>query len=138
MGTYNFVRTIHCIYICSMRKENSTNYINEQALAAHCGVTFAMTLLTGRWKINILWMLKNGINRYGMLKNKIAGISEKMLTERLKELEKEGLVIRKDFQTIPPHVEYELSEAGRLLSPILDQLSDWGDEVRLMMNAEKD
>ncbi len=116
-----------------MRKENSTNHLNEQALAAHCGVTFAMTLLTGRWKINILWMLKNGVNRYGLLKNKIAGISEKMLTERLKELENEGLIIRKDFQTIPPHVEYELSEAGRLLAPILDKLSDWGDEVRLLV-----
>lgn len=117
-----------------MRKENSTNHLNEQALAAHCGVTFAMTLLTGRWKINILWMLKNGVNRYGKLKNQIAGISEKMLTERLKELEQEGLVIRRDFQTIPPHVEYELSEAGRLLAPILEELSDWGDEVRLLLS----
>jgi len=116
-----------------MRKLNSTNTLNEKALAAHCGVTFAMTLLTGRWKINVLWMLKNGINRYGQLKKNIAGISEKMLTERLKELEAEGLVIRKDFQTIPPHVEYELSEAGRLLAPILDKLSDWGDEVRLLV-----
>ncbi|OOQ60399.1 hypothetical protein BC343_25620 [Mucilaginibacter pedocola] len=119
-----------------MRKTNSTNSLNEQVLAAHCGVTFAMTLLTGRWKINVLWMLKNGVNRYGQLKNKIAGISEKMLTERLRELEAEGLVIRKDLQTIPPHVEYELSEAGRLLAPILDQLSDWGDEVRFLVPAQ--
>jgi DNA-binding HxlR family transcriptional regulator len=117
-----------------MRKLNSTNHLNEKALAAHCGVTFAMTLLTGRWKINILWMLKNGVNRYGLLKNQIAGISEKMLTERLKELEVEGLIIRKDFKTIPPHVEYTLSEAGQLLSPILEQLSDWGDEVRSLIN----
>lgn len=113
-----------------MRKRASTNYENAAALASHCGLTFAMTLLSGRWKINILWMMKNGINRYGQLKNKIAGISEKMLTERLKELEQEGLIIRNDFQTIPPHVEYELSEAGKLLSPILEQLTNWGDVVR--------
>jgi DNA-binding HxlR family transcriptional regulator len=117
-----------------MRKINSSNRANEKILAGHCGVTFAMTLLTGRWKINILWMLKNGVNRYGMLKSQISGISEKMLTERLKELEQEGLIIRKDFKTIPPHVEYTLSKAGQLLSPILEQLSDWGDEVRPLID----
>jgi DNA-binding HxlR family transcriptional regulator len=116
-----------------MRKINSTNHINEKILAAHCGVTFAMTLLSGRWKINILWMLKNGVNRYGLLKSQIAGISEKMLTERLKELELEGLIIRNDFKTVPPHVEYTLSEAGQLLSPILEKLSDWGDDVRALI-----
>ena len=117
-----------------MRKSNSTNYLNEKALAAHCGVTFAMTLLSGRWKINILWMLKNGVNRYGLMKNKIAGISEKMLTQRLKELEDEGLIVRTDFKTIPLRVEYSLTEAGQLLAPILEQLSDWGDKVQPIMN----
>lgn len=116
-----------------MRKINSTNYANEKALALHCGLTFAMSQLSGRWTINILWMLLKGVNRYGLLKNKIAGISEKMLTERLKELEQKGLIVRKDFKTIPPHVEYELSEAGLLLSPILEKLSDWGDTVRPMI-----
>ena len=113
-----------------MRKLNSTNFLNEKALAEHCGVTYAMTLLTGRWKINILWMLKIGVNRYGSMKKEIAGISEKMLTQRLKELEEDGLIIRKDFKTIPPRVEYSLSEAGEKLSPILGQLSDWGDTIR--------
>ena len=113
-----------------MRKSTSTNYLNEKVLATHCGVTFAMTLLTGRWKINVLWMLKNGVNRYGLMKSKIAGISEKMLTQRLKELEDEGLIIRNDFKTIPPRVEYSLTEAGLLLAPILEQLSDWGDTIR--------
>ena len=120
-----------------MPKLNSTNHANKEVLAAHCGVTFAMTLLTGRWKINILWMLKNGVNRYGLLKTQIAGISEKMLTERLKELEREGLVVRKDFKIIPPHVEYTLSEAGQLLSPILESLSNWGDEVRPMITENR-
>lgn len=120
-----------------MRKKNSTNHINEKALALHCGVTFAMTVLSGRWKINILWMLKNGVNRYGLLKNQISGISEKMLTERLKELEQEGLIVRHDFKTIPPHVEYALTEAGQLLSPILEQLSDWGDTVRPIIQLQE-
>ncbi|QEE48484.1 helix-turn-helix transcriptional regulator [Flavobacterium alkalisoli] len=113
-----------------MRKLNSTNFLNEQALAEHCGVTYAMTLLTGRWKINILWMLKIGVNRYGLMKREIAGISEKMLTQRLKELEDDGLIVKKDYKTVPPKVEYSLSEAGEILSPILGQLSDWGDKIR--------
>ena len=119
-----------------MRKLESTNHLNEKKLAVHCGVTFAMSLLSGRWKINVLWMLKNGVNRYGLLKTNIAGISEKMLTERLRELELEGLIIRNDFKTVPPHVEYTLSEAGQLLAPILDQLSDWGDTVRPIIQPE--
>lgn len=102
--------------------------INEKP-KVYCGLTFAMTLLSGRWKVNILWMLKNGINRYGKLKLNIKGISEKMLTERLRELESEGLIIRKDFQTIPPHVEYYLSATGQLLEPILDELNSWGEKV---------
>lgn len=113
-----------------MRKSNSTNSLNEEILAEHCGLTYAMTLLSGRWKINILWMLKIGVNRYGLMKREIAGISEKMLTQRLKELEDDGLIIRKDYKTVPPRVEYSLSEVGEKLSPILGQLSDWGDITR--------
>jgi len=113
-----------------MRKVQSTNYEHQNALAADCGLTYAMLLLSGRWKINILWMVKNGVNRYGLLKSSIAGISEKMLTERLKDLENIGLIDRLDFQTTPPHVEYSLSEAGLLLSPILEALTEWGDQIR--------
>lgn len=112
-----------------MRKEIASNKENQNASEIHCGLTFAMTLLSGRWKVNILWMLKNGVNRYGKLKAQIKGISEKMLTERLRNLESEGLIIRKDFQTVPPHVEYYLSETGKLLEPILDHLNNWGEKV---------
>jgi len=116
-----------------MRKRNSTNYENQKKLEASCGLTYAMILLSGRWKVNILWNINNGINRYGMLKNGIPGISEKMLTQRLKDLENEGLIIRKDFQKIPPHVEYYLTDAGKLLTPILGRLCSWGSKVRPMM-----
>ena len=119
-----------------MRKLQSTNYKHQNALAADCGLTYAMLLLSGRWKINILWMIKNGVNRYVLLKSKIAGISEKMLTERLKELESLGLIHRFDFQTIPPHVEYSLSEAGLLLSPILETLTEWGNQIRPIIDKQ--
>ncbi|NJO01035.1 MAG: helix-turn-helix transcriptional regulator [Bacteroidia bacterium] len=95
-----------------------------------CGLSYAVELLTGRWKVNILWNLARGVNRYGQLKHHIPAISEKMLTQRLRDLEKEGLIIRKDFHTVPPHVEYYLSEAGNQLVPILHLLCQWGSEVR--------
>ena len=95
-----------------------------------CGPTYAVALLNGRWKVNVLWNLNNGINRYGLLKKGIPGISEKMLTQRLRDLESEGLVIRKDFKTIPPHVEYSLSKAGEALIPALKLLCNWGTKIR--------
>jgi DNA-binding HxlR family transcriptional regulator len=116
-----------------MRKTNSANYENQKMLEASCGLTFAMILLSGRWKVNILWNINNGINRYGMLKNGIPGISEKMLTQRLRDMESEGLIVREDFKKVPPHVEYYLTEAGQQLTPILDELCNWGSKVRPMM-----
>jgi len=116
-----------------MRKMNSTNYENQKMLAESCGLTYAMILLTGRWKVNILWNINNGINRYGILKTRIPGISEKMLTQRLRDMEHEGLIVREDFKKVPPHVEYSLTEAAKLLTPILDDLCSWGSKVRPMM-----
>jgi DNA-binding HxlR family transcriptional regulator len=117
-----------------MKKTNSTNFENNQALQAECGLTFAMIMLAGRWKVNILWNIKAGANRYGMLKAAIPGISEKMLTERLKEMEQDGLLIRKDFKTVPPHVEYSFTPEAKDLYPILDDLCDWGAKVFPKMN----
>ena len=113
-----------------MRKTNSTNYENQKLLEDSCGLSYAMDLLKGRWTTNVLWAIKLGANRYGLLKNKIPGISEKMLTQRLRDLEAMELIIRKDFKKIPPHVEYSLSAAGKAFTPILQKLYDWGDKVR--------
>ncbi len=122
-------RVHYFLYVIIMKNKSEINLENSEVPQVYCGLTFAMTLLSGRWKVNILWMLKNGVNRYGKLKSNIKGISEKMLTERLRELESEGLIIRKDFQTVPPHVEYYLSNTGKLLEPILDELNSWGEKV---------
>ncbi len=114
-----------------MRKSNSTNFENQKNLEMSCGLSYAVELLNGRWKVNILWNLIQGVNRYGLLNKNIPGISEKMLTQRLRDLENQGLIIRQDFKTIPPHVEYYLSEPGKALIPVLKQLCKWGTEVRL-------
>lgn len=117
-----------------MKKASSTNFENNQTLQAECGLTFAMIMLAGRWKVNILWNIKAGVNRYGMLKAAIPGISEKMLTERLKEMEQDGLIIRKDFKTVPPHVEYYFTDDAKELYPILDDLCIWGARVFPRLN----
>lgn len=113
-----------------MRKTDSTNFENKKILEMSCGLSYAVELLNGRWKVNILWNLIQGVNRYGLLKKSIPRISEKMLTQRLRDLESQGLIIRKDFKTVPPHVEYYLSESGKSLIPVLEKLCKWGNEVR--------
>ena len=113
-----------------MRKVNSTNYENQKIHENNCGLTYGMALLTGRWKINVIWAIHNGVNRYGLIRKRIPGISEKMLSQRLKELEKIGLISRKDFKEIPPHVEYSLTSAGEKLIPVFVKLHKWGDDVR--------
>ncbi|WP_025664201.1 winged helix-turn-helix transcriptional regulator [Aquimarina megaterium] len=120
-----------------MRKETSTNFENQKILEMSCGLSYAVELITGRWKVNILWNLNRGVNRYGQLKKSIPGISEKMLTQRLRDMETDGLIIRKDFKTIPPHVEYYLSEAGNQLVPVLNMLCKWGSKVRDITRLEE-
>ena len=85
-----------------------------------------MHVLGGRWRTVLLSHLKEGVHRYGELRRLVPGISEKMLSQRLRQLEADGLVTRRDLGTVPPHVEYELTEEGRSLAPVLQALYDWG------------
>ena len=92
----------------------------------HCPVELTADILGGRWRTVILARLKEGVRRYGELRRLIPGISEKMLTQRLRELETEGLITRRDHGTVPPHVEYDLTGEGRTLIPVLQAMYDWG------------
>jgi DNA-binding HxlR family transcriptional regulator len=85
-----------------------------------------MDVVGGRWRTVILARLKEGMHRYGELRRSVPGISEKMLSQRLRELEADGLIARRDLDRVPPHVEYELTEEGRSLAPVLQALYDWG------------
>jgi DNA-binding HxlR family transcriptional regulator len=111
------------------RKENSTNSINEAYWNNNCGIAFTLSLIGGRWKINILsYLLNEKILRYSELRNRLVGISERMLISQLKELEKDGLVNRIVHQQVPPKVEYELTERGLSLQPLLDLMDKWGED----------
>lgn len=90
---------------------------------------YAISLIGGKWKLNILfWLWKREIMRYGEIKKAINGITHKMLSHKLKELECDDLIIRKEYPQIPPKVEYCLSERGKSLMPIMHNLCVWGDE----------
>ena len=93
-----------------------------------CAVELAVDVIGGRWRTVILSHLKEGVHRYGELRRLIPGVSEKMLTQRLRELEADGLVTRRDLGTAAPHVEYDLTDEGRSLAPVLQALYDWGVE----------
>jgi DNA-binding HxlR family transcriptional regulator len=91
-----------------------------------CAVEIAVDVVGGKWRPVILAHLKEGVLRYGELRRLIPGLSEKMLVQRLRELEADGLVARHDHETTPPHVEYRLTEEGLSLAPVLQALYDWG------------
>jgi DNA-binding HxlR family transcriptional regulator len=92
----------------------------------HCPVELTVDVVGGKWRAVILAHLKEGAHRYGELRRRMPAISEKMLTQRLRELEADGLVAREDHDTVPPHVEYRLTDEGRGLAPVLQALYDWG------------
>ena len=91
-----------------------------------CPVELTVDVIGGRWRTVLLSHLKEGVHRYGELRRATPGISEKMLSQRLRELEADGLISRRVRGTVPPHVEYDLTEEGRSLAPVLQALYDWG------------
>ncbi|MCM8711517.1 helix-turn-helix transcriptional regulator [Clostridium sp. SYSU_GA19001] len=90
---------------------------------------YAISLINGKWKMHILfWLWKREILRYSELKRALGKVTHKMLSNQLKELEEDGLVIRKEYPQVPPKVEYYLSETGKSLMPILSAVCKWGNE----------
>ena len=92
-----------------------------------CPVVYALSIIGAKWKIPILWHLADeGTLRYNEIKRGVHGITNIMLTQCLRELEGHGLVERREFGTIPPKVEYSLTERGKTLMPLLYELHSWG------------
>ncbi|RYF52653.1 MAG: transcriptional regulator [Comamonadaceae bacterium] len=85
----------------------------------------AIRAITGKWKIEIVCVLLEGPMRFGVLRRTLPGITQHMLTEQLRDLERNGIVVRTAFAEIPPRVEYELSQAGVELMPVFRALRDW-------------
>ena len=88
----------------------------------------AVGMISGRWKLEILWLLSHGTHRFGELKRGLPGITQHMLTAQLRALEKDGLIKRTIFAEVPPRVEYEITANARRLRPIFVEIVKWAEE----------
>ncbi|GAA2314337.1 helix-turn-helix transcriptional regulator [Streptomyces kunmingensis] len=94
-----------------------------------CGIDAALDVVSGKWKGLILWELEaHRVRRFAELRRGLPGVSEKMLTQHLREMEEDGLVHREVYAEVPPKVEYSLTEHGRTLNRALGPLGVWGQE----------
>lgn len=102
--------------------------IPEPAVAPQCSVDYAFQRIGGKYKGRILWHLSRGTLRYGALRRCITGVTPKMLTQALRELEEDHLVHRQVYLEMPPRVEYALTETGKELVPFISLLRSWGEK----------
>lgn len=101
----------------------------ENIYETECPILYAMEIFGQKWKLPILWYVaESEVLRYKELQRKVVGITPTMLTKSLRELENDNLVRRKQYSTIPPTVEYSLTERGRALLPALESLYKWAEE----------
>jgi DNA-binding HxlR family transcriptional regulator len=92
-----------------------------------CSVEATISLIDGKWKCIILFHLLSGTVRFNEIRRRVPGVTQRMLTNQLRELEADGLIVRKVYAQVPPKVEYSLSPLGRSLEPVLLSLKTWGD-----------
>ncbi len=104
---------------------------NENIYETTCPILYAMKLIGQKWKLPILWYIadsENQLLRYKELERKVIGITATMLTKCLRELEADNLIIRKQYNTIPPTVEYILTDRGKSLIPALESVYEWAEK----------
>jgi DNA-binding HxlR family transcriptional regulator len=101
-----------------------------------CSVERTLSLIDGKWKIVILYKLLRGTLRFNELRRLIPGVTQRMLTLQLRELEADGLIVRVVYAQVPPRVEYSLSVRGQSLEPVLLALKQWGDTNLSSQEAE--
>jgi len=100
-----------------------------------CPVEVTLEVIGGKWKALILWHLTFKTLRFSQLQRRLSGVTQKMLTQQLRELERDQLIHRQVFAEVPPRVEYSLTGSGRTLQPLLQQMRDWGNG-HLLRTAE--
>mgnify|MGYP000145849399 CR=1 FL=1 len=119
---------------CNESKNISDHAINKSVDFSQCPVTMAIDVIGGKWKVIILYQLRNKTLRFSEIKNNIPDISQKVLSRALKELEKDRLITRQAFAQVPPKVEYQQSELAIQLNPVLDSLCQWGGLLKEVLN----
>jgi DNA-binding HxlR family transcriptional regulator len=109
------------------RKVSSTNYQNQEFLENKCALNELLFLLSKRWMTETLFCIEEGNNRFSAIKEDLVHISDHILADRLRLLEKEGLITRQYFQGAPPKVEYALTSRGEELSNLLEKLCNFAE-----------
>ena len=102
--------------------------MSEKCTNFTCPVEATLSLIGGKYKAIILWHLMNHTLRYSELHKRMPNATDKMLTQQLRELEKDGLISRKVYPVVPPKTAYSLTDFGKTLFPILDAMCDWGKD----------
>jgi DNA-binding HxlR family transcriptional regulator len=97
---------------------------------SRCSVSVTADLIGGKWKTIVLFYLLEGTLRFNELRREIPGVTQRMLTLQLRELEQDGLVERIVHPVIPPHVDYRLTPLGRTLEPVIREMASWGRRYR--------
>ena len=100
-----------------------------------CPVETTLTLIGDKWKVLILRDLLTGTKRFGELKKSVGGVSQKVLTSQLRDMEESGLVNRKVYAEVPPRVEYSLTDLGKSLNPILEAMRCWGEDYKNLVKG---
>jgi DNA-binding HxlR family transcriptional regulator len=103
-----------------------------------CEVETTLKVIGGRWKVLIMRELMEGVKRFGELQRALDGITQKMLTQQLREMEEDGIIYREVYPQIPPKVEYSLTPLGESLKPILYAMHEWGTQRLSQMNQKRD
>lgn len=102
--------------------------MKNRSVKALCAVDYAFQRIGGKYKGRVLWVLRDGCLRYGEIKRAVVGITPKMLTQTLKELEADCLITRKVYFVVPPKVEYTLTATGKELIPFIKQMQSWAEK----------
>ncbi|HEU4684559.1 MAG TPA: helix-turn-helix domain-containing protein [Nitrospira sp.] len=93
-----------------------------------CPAETTAELIGGRWKIVILWHLFRGVKRFSELRRVLSGVSHKVLTQQLRDMERDGLILRTVYAEVPPKVEYSMTPRGMTLQPVVEAMHRWGVE----------
>lgn len=99
-----------------------------QTKSVSCPVETTLDLIAGRWKVLAIQQLMDGAKRFNQLQRELGGITHRTLTKQLREMEAQKLIVRKDFQQIPPRVEYALTPLGKSLKPVLHAMHEWAEK----------
>ena len=103
-----------------------------------CPLELSIDLIGGKWKCVILWHLRKGKLRFSQLKKRLPGVTQKMLTQQLRDLEENGLIHREVYPVVPPKVEYSLTDEGKVFLPVLKSMYKWGSSYSDKYHVEID